>query len=329
MPRLLLTMCLYALCAALLLTIPAADQLVTMPATHITRTVDRVQAALPQTEIVLITNDDPHPMRAEKIRRLFARHNLPLTRIHDADLRRLADQGHTAPLTETTWAYTDQRNQRLCVISVNKVDYNGAGSDYWRASWDITDPSFSLAVDPVAIGNWDVNHELYHCIAYALDFPSPSSTSDTARQLYEEAGADAFAGLMHLREGGGRELLRLIALIRRARVADDQEHYTHDALDALYAASDRYNQVALARLTPIQLAYLARHAVDANWAKMTENLARLKAPGNTVHTLQASGVCQLHRLARLWSSSVVAHQPRGGWGLRLFGGQQRSTALIS
>lgn len=250
------------------------------PDTPVTRQLAAAMRALPGLDILLVTNEDPRARQIEKMQSFFQRHGLRLVDFDDKELVRLGDmRARASYLDEAAWPLDGSHGEAICVLTLNRADYRLAGSRYWEAAWSIPAGRIGLNIDPVTIGNWDVNHELFHCLAHPLHLEHPPQIkSEQAQTLYDEAGADAYAALAQARQGGNPRFIEIIGSIRQVLTRADRTHYTKVVLDYIEQHPQQYNPSTLNNLSPVQMAYLAHRIVVRQWPLLQASFDLAQSP---------------------------------------------------
>jgi hypothetical protein len=281
------------------------------PDTPVTRQLAAAMRALPGLDILLVTNEDPRARQIEKTQRFFQRHGLRVDDFDDKELVRLGDmQARASYLDEAAWPLDGSHGEPICVLTLNRADYRASGSRYWEAAWSIPAGRIDLKVDPVDVGNWDVNHELFHCLAHPLHLEHPPQIKpEQAQTLYDEAGADAYAALAQARQDGNLRFIEVIGSIRQVLTRADRTHYTKGVLDYIEQHPQQYNPATLKDLSPVQLAYLAHRIVVRQWPLLQASFELAKTPAAR-QVIAANGYRHLQLMATesraLWARDLIA-----------------------
>lgn len=281
------------------------------PDTSVTHQLADAMRALPGLDILLVTNEDPRARQIEKMQLFFQRHGLRLEDFDDTELVRLGDmQVRASYLDEAAWPLSGSHGEAICVLTLNRTDYRTAGSRYWEAAWSIPAGRIDLKIDPVTVGNWDVNHELFHCLARPLHLEHPPQIkSEQAQTLYDEAGADAYAALAQIRQDGNPRFIEVIGSIRQVLTRADRTHYTKGVLDYIEQHPQQYNQAILKGMSPVQRAYLAHRIVARQWPLLQASFDLARTPA-TRQIIAANGYRHLQLLATEsrahWARDLIA-----------------------
>lgn len=283
-----------------------------VPDTPVTRQLVAAMRALPGLDILLVTNEDPRARQVEKMQAFFQRHGLRLEDFDDQELVRLGDmQARASSLDEAAWPLDGSHGEAICVLTLNRADYRPAGSHYWEAAWSIPAGRIDLKIDPVTVGNWDVNHELFHCLAHPLHLEHPPELRpEQAQTLYDEAGADAYAALAQIRQDGNPRFIEIVGSIRQVLTRADRTHYTKVALDYIEQHPQQYNRETLKGLSSVQLAYLAHWIVVQQWPLLQANFELARSPASR-QIIAANGYRHLQLIATEsrahWTRDLIAN----------------------
>lgn len=268
------------------------------PPTHLTKLLDDYRRSFPDIKILLVTS---HESRAQQMTRI--RHFLQDNQVTDAKIAKYKDlrailNAHNSKLKleDESWFFYGAGHTPVCVITMEKPDYSRESDDYWKIYWQVSNSDIHLHLDPVHVANWNLDHELYHCITIPMRLSEPHSMNEVAElmlakdtpegqtnqlygfdrknlrdMLYYEAGADLFAALEQLRRNGDRTLVEAVAAIRKLDAASDPEHYSSESLDEIIKSRERYNQATLKGISVRRLAEIAHAIDDSYWDRMVQD----------------------------------------------------------
>lgn len=246
--------------------------------------VNAVARQLPDMRLLLITNDGLPGIQALAFSRFLEENKVGHWVSDDKELRKLLNPSIGANVEDQAMVDRLDSRRTVCMITLNKRDYSHERWDYWKNDWDLRErgKNLRLRINPTLVGNWAINHELYHCIAeYSKLYPIRSIPNETASSLYYEMGADLYAALTHLQQTGDREMIRAMVELRQMRLPFDREHFTGPALETVLNHQNEYSQRALQEKTPEQLARMAYDITNVIWQNPVKKI-RMGVSGNPV-----------------------------------------------
>lgn len=280
-----------------------ADRADAAPPSHVMNRVAYLEHAFPRMHVLLVTDDANRPRERQRILQYMRNYDISTDVIADDEELNQLFHDKDATLEPANWVLDDNPENTVCLITLDRRDYSHESGSYWKHSWDIREADLKLELNPVQVGNWNINHELYHCITAHLQlYPKPAIGHGMLEQLYFETSADVFAALVHLQQTGDRRLIQATADVRQVYAGEDTEHFTTDAL--LYILNHpQFNQASLHGQTPAQLAQLAYQIVTYTWPELS---SQARAVAGDVQTSSRLNKVAYSRLKHMESRQKVA-----------------------
>lgn len=261
--------------------------------THVTSRIAVMERAFPNMHVLLVTDDANRLRERQRIRQYMRNYDISPDVIADDDELNQIFHDKDATMEPANWVLDDNPANTVCLITLDRGDYSRESGSYWKRSWDVHEAGLNLSLDPVQVGNWNINHELYHCITAHLQlYPRPALPHGMLEQLYFETSADTFAALVHLQQTNDRSLIQATADVREIYAGEDTEHFSAAALQYI-VHHPQYSQATLRGQTPAQLAHLAYRIVNSIWPTLSRQalaVARDEHTGSRLNKLAYSSL---------------------------------------
>lgn len=219
----------------------------------------------PYLPLFVMYSGNPGPQQLQALRQFLASRQVPGDAIRDA----LETVVYKLKTFKAGFAYPVFRDEtsvsgHACIIADSRHD---DPADVWAllASERVYRPllqGHAAKIDAQQLLDQVFAHELFHCYDIGRDSLEHTGQRilDQGAQYFAywgEAGADAYAALQHLRQGGGEELLRTIRDYRTLNLLNgDSVHYTADVLEYVLR---HHSTESLHGMTTRQLIVLADH----------------------------------------------------------------------